>query len=91
MMKFMERSQKLFPIGLQLLKMVISLRFRTIWVIWAFTFRKSIPTNNPQNPYEVGLDMMLKETCLEEGDGLVAFKLDNLLIQKEKCEVETYI
>lgn len=58
----------------------LTLRFRTIWSNMGIThFVNLIPTNNPQNPYEVEFRHDAKgDVSGRVGDGLVAFKLDNL-------------
>ncbi|MDD4777636.1 MAG: NigD-like protein [Fermentimonas sp.] len=58
----------------------LTLRFRTIWSNMGITHHVNlIPTNNPNNPYEVEFRHDAKgDVTGRMGDGLVAFKLDNL-------------
>ncbi len=58
----------------------LTLRFRTIWSHRGITHHVNlIPTNNPNNPYEVEFRHDAKgDVTGRIGDGLVAFKLDNL-------------
>lgn len=58
----------------------LTLRFRTIWSNMGIThYVNLIPTNNPQNPYEVEFKHDANgDVSGRIGDGLVAFKLDDL-------------
>ncbi|MDD2932070.1 MAG: NigD-like protein [Fermentimonas sp.] len=58
----------------------LTLRFRTIWGSRGIThFVNLIPTNNPENPYEVEFRHDANgDVTGRIGDGLVAFKLDDL-------------
>ena len=58
----------------------LTLRFRTMWGYQGIThYVNLIPTNNPANPYEVEFRHDAKgDVYGRMGDGLVAFKLDNL-------------
>ncbi|MCE5205922.1 MAG: NigD-like protein [Porphyromonadaceae bacterium] len=58
----------------------LTLRFRTMWGYQGIThYVNLIPTNNPQNPYEVEFRHNAEgDVYGRMGDGLVAFKLDNL-------------
>ena len=58
----------------------LTLRFRTIWSNMGIThFVNLIPTNNPQNPYEVEFKHDANgDVSGRVGDGLVAFKRDDL-------------
>ena len=58
----------------------LTLRFRTMWSNMGIThYVNLIPTNNPENPYEVEFKHDANgDVNGRVGDGLVAFKLDNL-------------
>ena len=59
----------------------LTLRFRTVWSNLGIThYVNLIPTNNPANPYEVEFrhDANGDHKSGRMGDGLVAFKLDDL-------------
>ena len=58
----------------------LTLRFRTMWSHQGVThYVNLIPTNNPENPYEVEFRHNANgDVNGRIGDGLVAFKLDNL-------------
>jgi len=58
----------------------LTLRFRTIWGNRGIThFVNLIPTNNPENPYELEFRHDANgDVTGRIGDGLVAFKLDDL-------------
>lgn len=58
----------------------LTLRFRTIWSNMGIThYVNLIPTDNSQNPYEVEFRHDANgDVSGRVGDGLVAFKLDNL-------------
>lgn len=58
----------------------LTLRFRTLWSNMGITHHVNlIPTNNPDNPYEVEFKHDANgDVTGRMGDGLVAFKLDNL-------------
>jgi hypothetical protein len=58
----------------------LTLRFRTLWSNMGVTHHVNlIPTNNPENPYEVEFRHDAKgDVGGRMGDGLVAFKLDDL-------------
>ena len=59
----------------------LTLRFRTVWSNLGIThYVNLIPTNNPANPYEVEFrhDANGDHKSGRMGDGLVAFKLNNL-------------
>ncbi len=58
----------------------LTLRFRTIWSGQGIThFVNLVPTNNPDNPYEVEFKHDANgDVNGRVGDGLVAFKLDDL-------------
>ncbi len=58
----------------------LTLRFRTMWSNMGIThYVNLIPTNNPNNPYEVEFRHDANgDVNGRIGDGLVAFKLDNL-------------
>lgn len=58
----------------------LTLRFRTMWSNMGIThYVNLIPTNNPENPYEVEFRHDANgDINGRVGDGLVAFKLDNL-------------
>lgn len=58
----------------------LTLRFRTMWSQLGIThYVNLIPTNNPENPYEVEFKHDANgDVSGRIGDGLVAFKLDQL-------------
>jgi len=58
----------------------LTLRFRTMWGYQRIThYVNLLPTNNPENPYEVEFRHNANGDMYGRmGDGLVAFKLDNL-------------
>lgn len=58
----------------------LTLRFRTIWGNSGITHHVNlVPTDNPENPYEVEFKHDAKgDVNGRMGDGLVAFKLDDL-------------
>ena len=58
----------------------LTLRFRTVWSGRGIThYVNLIPTNNPENPYEVEFKHNANgDVNGRIGDGLVAFKLDDL-------------
>ncbi|MDR2914440.1 MAG: hypothetical protein LBV74_06380, partial [Tannerella sp.] len=58
----------------------LTLRFRTIWGDWSKVhFVNLLPGSDPSNPYEVEFrHNAYGDIYGREGDGLVAFRLDNL-------------
>ncbi len=64
----------------------LTLRFRTLWGYQRIVhYVNLIPTNNPDNPYEVEFRHDANGDYADRrGDGLVAFKLDKLPDTKGK-------